>query len=147
MKPPTTKTTSRFVSRILDRTATPIYVIGNDYVVTYANEACSQWVGIELEQLIGAKCVFASQSHNESNDELNQRLQGLCPPPTFFETDASAQHTPEVSRSPEGGLSNTNDSNAADSRCLVSTIDQNKKTVWRPPPRCAAPLATKIRLI
>jgi len=104
MKPPTSKTTSRFVTRILDRTATPAYLIGNEHLITYANQACAQWVGIELEQLIGAKCVFASQSQG---DELEDKLQGLCPPPNFFETNTDSQ------------------------QLLVSAIDKNQKTVWR----------------
>ena len=111
MKPPTSKTTSRFVSRILDRTATPVYVVSNEYVITYANQACAQWVGIELEQLIGAKCVFASQSASQSShsqgDGIEGRLQGLCPPPSYFEPQADQNHL------------------------SVSAIDQNKKTVWR----------------
>ena len=132
MKSPTSKTTSRFVSRILDRTATPVYVVGNDYVITYANQACSQWVGIELEQLIGAKCNFASQSQSEgSNDELNERLDGLCPPPTFFENNTTAKQTPNAPRSHDSQSNSIDNSNVANSSFLVSTTDQNKKTVWR----------------
>jgi len=104
MKTPTSKNTSRFVTRILDRTATPAYVIRSDHLIAYANQACATWVGIELEQLIGAKCVFASQSQS---DELGDKLQGLCPPPSFFETSLDNQ------------------------QLLVWAIDQNQKTVWR----------------
>ena len=131
MKTPTSKTTSRFVSRILDRTATPVYVIGNDYVITYANQACAQWMGIELEQLIGGKCIFASQSQDEgANDELNKRLQGLCPPPAFFKTNASPQPPGDTSPN-ENESSSPPNSNVADSKFLVSTIGKNKKTIWR----------------
>ena len=132
MKSPTFKTSSRFVSRILDQTATPVYVVNNDYVITYANEALANWVGIDLEQLIGAKCVFASQAPNKATNELNagsklnERVQGLCPPPTFFELKANGNPT-----SLQGDPNQSDNGNTADSNFFVSTIDQNKKTVCR----------------
>ena len=109
MGTPTSKTTSKFVTRVLDKTATPVYVISNDYTVTYANQACADWVGVELEQLIGAKCVYASQSQD---DVLQDRIQGLCPPPSFFET----------AQTQTGDESKTH---------LVSALAQNQKAIWR----------------
>ncbi len=132
MKQPTAKTTSRFVARILDRTKTPVYLVGNDYVIIYANQACAQWVGIELEQLIGAKCVYASQAQTKGpNDELNQQLEGLCPPPSCFETNPGA-----LDRSDAQTSSQIEPSETASSNVLVSAVDQNNKTVWRPAAVC-----------
>ncbi len=113
MSTPTFKTTSRFVTRILDRTATPVYLVSNEYVVNYANQACAQWVGVDLEQLIGAKCVFASQS--QGND-LQDRLQGLCPPPSLFEAEINPEQSPQEQ---------------PNRRLAVSTIDKNQNAVWR----------------
>ena len=111
MGTPTSKTTSRFVTRILDKTATPVYVISNDYTVTYANQACADWVGVELEQLIGAKCVYASQSQD---NVLQDRVQGLCPPPWHFETTDQTQADDQPP-----------------TRLAVSALGPNHQAVWR----------------
>jgi len=110
MKTPKLKTSSRLVTRILDRTTSPVYVVGADQLIAYANAACADWVGVELEQLIGAKCVFSSQLQAPSqNERLDDRVQGLCPPPQLFETNSvNSKH-----------------------EFAVSVVDQNQNVSWR----------------
>jgi len=110
MNTPKSKTSSRLVTRILDRTTSPVYVVDADQLIAYANGACADWVGVELEQLIGAKCVFSSQSQAPSqNESFDDRVQGLCPPPQLFESDSvNSKH-----------------------EFAVSVVDQNRNVSWR----------------
>ena len=47
-------------------------------MLIYANEACADWVGVELAALIASKCVYASQP---AGSPVENRIQGLCPCP------------------------------------------------------------------
>jgi len=104
------KTGARFVSRILDRTATPVYLVNTDYMVVYANQACADWAGVELEELVSGKCVFGSQSQD---DPTAEKLQGLCPPPSCFDEPADS------------------DSENDESSHLVYSINTKQEKSWR----------------
>ena len=69
------------LTKTFDRSAEIIYLIGDDFRIRYANPACATWIGIEADQLVGAKCVFSSESESV--------VAGLCPPPDLFETTES----------------------------------------------------------
>jgi DNA-binding NtrC family response regulator len=75
------------LTKTFDRSAEIIYLIGDDFTIRYANPACATWIGIEADQLVGAKCVFSSESENASDNVV----AGLCPPPDLFETTESPQ--------------------------------------------------------
>ncbi len=80
----------KFLARLFDRTLSPVYVVNSDYVIAYANESCARWVGVELGSLVSATCVYTSQDLNE----IQNRVQGLCPPPETLEQLDCVDATP-----------------------------------------------------
>ena len=73
---------SNLLAKTFDGSAEIIYLIGEDFTIRYANPACANWIGIEAEKLVGAKCVFSSESENATDSAV----AGLCPPPDLFGT-------------------------------------------------------------
>ena len=65
------------------------YVLNLDFEILYASKACAKWVGLELDQLIGQRCVYTSA---ELNNDTKNRVRGLCPPPAI-ENKPSVQAT------------------------------------------------------
>ncbi len=75
---------ARDLTRILDRTNTPVYALGPDSVILFANPACCDWLQIEIDELIGSKCTFASNS----TENLKRQIQGLHPPLGTTDSDS-----------------------------------------------------------
>ena len=68
--------------KLLESGAQPLYVLDDDFVIIYLNEACRNWLGPDAEDLLGRKCVY------HSGDELtgtDRTAAGLCPPPAVLE--------------------------------------------------------------
>lgn len=91
-KPPT-----RAIAKFLERTSAPVYIVDNEYVISYANQACADWVGVPLSELISSKCTYTS---HQSKTELEEQIQGLCPPPESLE---AAVHRRPISFSVSAG--------------------------------------------
>ena len=70
-------------SKTFDGSAEIIYLIGEDFYDPL-HQSCmrANWIGIEAEKLVGAKCVFSSESENATDSVV----AGLCPPPDLFGT-------------------------------------------------------------
>lgn len=77
------------LSKVLDNTPALAYVLTAEFEIQYANKACTEWTGLEPDQVIGQRCVYAS---SELDNEVRNRLQGLCPPPTI-QTQPSIEAT------------------------------------------------------
>lgn len=82
------KSSNRALTRLLDRTESPAYIVAPDYVLVYANQACADWIGIELPSLLGSKCCYTSQPNGNS---IENKTQGLCPSPELTDRTASLQ--------------------------------------------------------
>lgn len=68
------------VSRLFDRSRLPIYLVDDSLRIIYGNPACAEWLGIDLDTLIGLKCQYCAEG-----DDATQTLSGgLCPPPQVF---------------------------------------------------------------
>ena len=106
------KSGTRTVARILERTSTPVYVIGPDSDNLFANHACVDWVKTDIDILVGSKCTYASNA----TDELERRIQGLCPPVGAHEND----WTP-----------NQNESSKETQEFWAFTTDANQEKSWR----------------
>lgn len=76
--------------RAFERCTSPVYLVSPDFTVGYANDACARWVGLELELLVSATCVYSSQDL----DDVQNRVQGLCPPPELLQEPDSAELAP-----------------------------------------------------
>ena len=101
------KPSPRVLNRSFDRSVSPVYLVSADFAITYANSACGQWCEIEMDQILGAKCVFSSQSSNAPPNKIN----GLCPPPSHFESLATQPASPRS--------------------FTASAIDVKNKTSWK----------------
>lgn len=64
--------------RSLDRSSQPVYLIGNDQGVEYANQACLKWLRLDPDQIKSVRCVYTSQ---ELDGPIENRIRGLTPPP------------------------------------------------------------------
>jgi transcriptional regulator with AAA-type ATPase domain len=57
----------------------PIYVLDDQWVVVFCNEACLQWIGPVEGTLVGRRCRYHSSPGGEPLDAV---AAALCPPPT-----------------------------------------------------------------
>jgi DNA-binding NtrC family response regulator len=65
------------LSRILDGSQNIVAAVDENNFVTYANDACCQWLGVAKTDLVGKRCVYSSQREVVSKNPA----AGLCPPP------------------------------------------------------------------
>src|SRR3954470_15383874 len=77
---PRPPTPGRFLARTLENSPAPMFALSGKREIVFANRALAQWLGIELEQLIGRRCDYASGA----NDPLTAACCALCPPPEAF---------------------------------------------------------------
>jgi transcriptional regulator with PAS, ATPase and Fis domain len=77
MSNPTRRTVNNSLAKVFDALLSPVYLLDSSGRIAYVNEAMLQWADCELEQIIGAKCLFCA---TESGDP-EQRFNGLAPPP------------------------------------------------------------------
>jgi DNA-binding NtrC family response regulator len=75
------RTTSVRLLRLLGGAATPVYVLDAERRIAYGNEACSAWLGVPIESLLGAVCSFNTPS---DDNPLAALAAGLCPPPAAW---------------------------------------------------------------
>jgi transcriptional regulator with PAS, ATPase and Fis domain len=66
------------IFRLFDQAIQPVYVLNEDRRITYVNQACSEWLKITVQDLIGSRIDFHTSPLAESKDRT---LGGLSPPP------------------------------------------------------------------
>ena len=71
------------LAKLFENSPVLVYVLNLDFEIVYANQSCAQWAGIEVEQLIGQRCIYTS---SELDNETKNRIRGLCPPPEIAQT-------------------------------------------------------------
>ena len=69
------------LGHMLDRPDRPVYVLSNEGVIVYYNEACRQWLGPGGEGLLGRRCAYHSSPEVSGPEAV---AAALCPPPTVF---------------------------------------------------------------
>jgi transcriptional regulator of acetoin/glycerol metabolism len=67
--------------RSLGRCANPVYVLDDERVIRYANEALSAWLAVDLEEIVGTRCDYHSRDQHSKPEQIAARL---CPPPEVF---------------------------------------------------------------
>ncbi|MGO9115141.1 MAG: helix-turn-helix domain-containing protein [Thermoguttaceae bacterium] len=68
--------------KLLESASQPLYVLDDELVIIYLNEACRNWLGADAEEMIGRKCVYSSGNELTTHDAM---AAGLCPPPAVLE--------------------------------------------------------------
>jgi PAS domain-containing protein len=73
--------TANLLGKTLERSSAPAYLVTNTGQIRFANQACANWMGVELNQVLGCQLVYTSQI---LEDPLQDRLKGLTPPAALF---------------------------------------------------------------
>ena len=73
--------------KMLDRCSQPIYILDANQRLTFANQACADWIGLELMSLKNARCVYSA---SPLDDQIENAIRGLCPPASFLEVSPDA---------------------------------------------------------
>jgi DNA-binding NtrC family response regulator len=68
--------------KLLESAAQPLYVLDDELVIVYLNEACREWLGPGADALVGRQCRYDSGGAFSGPDAI---AAGLCPPPTVLE--------------------------------------------------------------
>jgi DNA-binding NtrC family response regulator len=69
--------------RVLDQSRSIVYLVSDEQTMTYANQSCADWLGLELESMIGTSLVYSTES---LSDPMQNNLKGLALPPDLFAT-------------------------------------------------------------
>ena len=82
------------ITRLLEASSYPAYALDDKRRVIYANEALSNWLGVDRETLAGVTCDYVAES--------NSIAAGLSPPPSVFHGFATEAlvHSPQTSNEP-----------------------------------------------
>lgn len=67
--------------RIFDQSSSIVYLISDEFKLSYANEACAAWVGVELEHLVGTNLVYTTEP---LEDEAENAAKGLSIAPNLI---------------------------------------------------------------
>jgi transcriptional regulator with PAS, ATPase and Fis domain len=82
--------------KLLEKASQPLYVLDEELVILYLNEACRTWLGKDADGLLGKKCRYHSGDELAGPDAVAARL---CPPPAVLEgREVSAQVANAVDR-------------------------------------------------
>jgi DNA-binding NtrC family response regulator len=81
------RTRSAELAKLLNASPQPIYVLDDEQVVVFANEACLAWVGSDREEVLGLRCAYHTSPEPKGPDAV---AAALCPPP-----DAMTGRQPE----------------------------------------------------
>jgi DNA-binding NtrC family response regulator len=89
-----TRYTATDLARFLDNGAAPIYVLDEDRRIIFCNRACADWLGVQLEALLGQQCNYHAPApcagDGSGVQPASQIGAGLCPPPQVFSGRAAA---------------------------------------------------------
>ena len=81
------RTSGTALSKTFERSTSIIYLVDGESRVLYANQACSDWVGVPISELFGCQLKYAPDPTAASTDH---RLSGLCPPPDLWSESGTA---------------------------------------------------------
>lgn len=84
------------LTRLFAATSQPIYAIDDRRRIAYCNDACSQWLGVASEKLVGQRCDYHA---GDSGNRLADIAARLCPPPGL----ATGESTQAVVTRPKPG--------------------------------------------
>ena len=76
---------TRALLRLLDGSATPMYVLDGRRTLVFCNAALAEWLGVEAEELLGVRCDYHEGGEGEPSRRLAARL---CPPPEVFQGES-----------------------------------------------------------
>ena len=76
-----TRKINNALTRIFDQSSSIVYLISDEFKLSYANEACAFWLGMELEELVGTNLIYTSEP---LEDESENAAKGLAIAPNLI---------------------------------------------------------------
>jgi DNA-binding NtrC family response regulator len=71
----------------LNEARRPIYVLDGEQTIVFCNEACLDWLGRSIDEMLGRRCVYHSSPDVTGPDAV---AAALCPPPAAFTGELTA---------------------------------------------------------
>ena len=84
---PTKRTRTAALARLLNEARRPIYVLDGEQTIVFCNEACLDWLGRSIDEMLGRRCVYHSSPDVTGPDAV---AAALCPPPAAFTGELTA---------------------------------------------------------
>ena len=84
------KSTTPNLTKLLDQTSRPVYVVDRQRRIAYCNPALADWLDLDSERIVGRLVEYHSETTGESKaaHDAGAPLTDLCPPPTALEGNA-----------------------------------------------------------
>lgn len=76
--------------RVLDQSSSIVYLVSDELKLTYANEACALWVGLDLETLVETKLIYTSET---LEDAAENSAKGLAIAPHLVDSQQVSSMT------------------------------------------------------
>lgn len=91
--------------KIFEQSGSVVYFVAESQKITFANQACADWLDANLEELVGTKAVYAT---DHLDDLLEEKAKGLALAPELFDDSVSVEKglptTVQISALKEGKL-------------------------------------------
>ena len=78
---PPSRASANQLARLLEAVAAPLYVVSDERKLIFANQACCDWTGLALADLLGQECRYHSSPETTGAAAI---AAALCPPPEAF---------------------------------------------------------------
>jgi transcriptional regulator with PAS, ATPase and Fis domain len=80
---PRSKDIADSLTKLLDQSSRPIYVVDAQRRIVYCNAALAAWIDLEPKRIVGRRVEFHSEAPNQDNPARGDvaPLTDLCPPP------------------------------------------------------------------
>ena len=92
------------LAELLSKSGTPIYALDDRRRIIFCNDACTAWLGLQAEQLLGIRCDYHSEpGQHSASDPPFENVMALSPPPEAFLGGCLEQQV--VYRTPAGPIS------------------------------------------
>ncbi len=93
---PSTKPTAATLHRLLLDAPDPLYVLDAKRTIIFCNEACADWLGVKLADLLGRRVDYVAGDPTAGAPGV---AAGLCPPPEAFHGRQTVGHVSCLARS------------------------------------------------
>ena len=88
-----TRKINNALTRIFDQSSSIVYLISDEFKLSYANEACAFWVGMELDDLVGTNLVYTSEP---LEDKAENAAKGLAIAPNLIASPEADSFAVEI---------------------------------------------------
>ena len=69
-----TRKINNALTRTLDQSSSIVYVVSDEMTLSYANQACADWVGVNLDELVGTNLIYTTEPLDDAAEEAAKGL-------------------------------------------------------------------------